>query len=503
MNVKKLLERSSAFYANLEAVRDGKRIVTFSQAWERGICLANGLLSMGLKPQDRVGVLEDNCLESIDAYIGLVVDNLIRVPLYAGSDSGIHHHMLDHTNCRALIVSPDRLKEVSGIKEKLKKLEFIIVRDEKYEAWLYKQSREDPEININPDNFFIIRHSGGSTDLPKGIGITHRSWINNMRDWFFPLPSIISGDSFLHVCPMSHASGYMFLPVWAAGGCNILLQSFDPEECLEIIRKHKVNYVFIAPSDLNKLINYCLSQKNNNYPYLKALMSGGAYIPGKVIQGIKDVFGDVFYQSYGQTEVGIVAIGNPSQWQMKSIKESNPIMACGKLLHFVDIKIADDGKLQDVGQPGEIVVQTDGMMKNYWGKEKENNDGWIYTGDMGKLDKNGFLYILGRKEDVIIYDGCKIFPLDLENYISELSDVIEVAVIGVPDNKSCREIIVQCVVNKNSQIKNEDISAICNHRININNIHINIKITNKNLPRNSIGKVIRKKLQEEYINGIK
>ncbi|HEX3046604.1 MAG TPA: class I adenylate-forming enzyme family protein [Bacillota bacterium] len=498
MDVRTLLGRSAHFYAQREAIIDGTRRISFLEAWDRGIRFANGLLALGLKPQDRVGVLEDNCLETADAYLGLAIANLVRVPLYAGSSFEVHFHMLEHTNCSALVANPNRLEEVAGIQESIGGLEHLVVRDEGYEKWLLAQSNEIPEICIHPDDWFIIRHSGGTSGLPKGIGITHRRWIISMRDWFFPLPPVIPGDTFLHVSPMSHASGYMFLPVWAAGGRNIMHSSFEPATCMQTMEQEKVNYLFVAPSDLNKLTRSGSSKTPADWPYLKALMSGGAPISSKVIQSIRNVFGDVLYQSYGQTEVGIVSIGSPSQWKMKSPTGSNPVLACGIPLHFVDLKIMDGSKSQPLGEAGEIVVRTDGMMDDYWGHEKKTDlepEKWIHTGDMGKLDPNGFLYILGRKEDLIISGGTKIYPLQLENLICAHPDILEAAVVGAPHPEFGEVAVAYCVVNEHSALTGQEIQSLCREQINFGQAPFYVKITTESLPKNNIGKVIRRSLQ--------
>jgi acyl-CoA synthetase (AMP-forming)/AMP-acid ligase II len=499
MDVRKLLARGARFFAGREAVIDGRRRISFAEAWDRGIRFANGLLSMGLKPQDRVGVLEDNCLESADAYIGLAIANLVRVPLYAGSSCEVHAQMLGRTSCRALVTSPNHLEEVAGLREKLSPLEHVIIRNENYEKWLFAQSDQIPAIHIDPDDLLIIRHSGGTSGLPKGIGITHRRWIVSMRDWFFPLPPVIPGDTFLHVSPMSHASGYMFLPVWAAGGRNIMLASFEPAQCLAVMAQERVNYLFVPPSELNRLVRFASSKTPDDWPCLKALMSGGAPISGKVIRGVRDIFGEVLYQSYGQTEVGIVSIGSPWQWKMDDPAGSNPVLACGTPLPFVDIKIMDEGKPQAPGGAGEIVVRTDGMMANYWGQETNdadlNQEQWIHTGDMGKLDQNGFLYILGRKEDVIISGGHKIYPLELENIISSHPEILEAAVVGVPHPELGEAALAYCVVKENASLREQEIQSICRQKIASPHVPVYVKITTESLPKNKIGKVIRSSLQ--------
>ena len=193
MEVRTLMARAAAHYANLEAVVHGERRLTFAQAWERSIRLGNGLRAMGLEPGDRVGVLEDNSVEAADLFGGAAVANLVRVPLYPRNGRDAHQHMLGHTNCRAVVVSENYLHELEGLQSELPDLQHVVVRDAGYEDWLAAQSAEDPGIAIDPDEYFIIRHTGGTTGKSKGVAYTHKAWLAAGRDWFYAFPPVEPG----------------------------------------------------------------------------------------------------------------------------------------------------------------------------------------------------------------------------------------------------------------------------------------------------------------------
>jgi acyl-CoA synthetase (AMP-forming)/AMP-acid ligase II len=137
--------------------------LTFAEAWERGVRLANGLLGLGLNPQDRVGVLEDNTLESADFFLGAAIANLVRVPLYPRNARESHVHMLAHTGCRAVVVAEKYAAEIETIRDEPPDLEHVLVRDSEYESWLARQSAVDPDPAIDAEDYFIIRHTGGRT----------------------------------------------------------------------------------------------------------------------------------------------------------------------------------------------------------------------------------------------------------------------------------------------------------------------------------------------------
>ena len=208
MDVRTLMRRAAQHYSEREAIVHNDVRLTFAHAWERGIRLANGLLAMGLQPGDRVGVLEDNCVEAADLFQAAAIANLVRVPLYPRNGRPAHSHMLGHTNCRVLLVSANHAHEVAGLQDELPDLTQLFVRDGGYEDWLAAQSTEDPNVPIASTDYFIIRHTGGTTGLSKGVAYTHKAWLDAGRDWFYTFPPAEPGDKCLHLGPISHGSGY-------------------------------------------------------------------------------------------------------------------------------------------------------------------------------------------------------------------------------------------------------------------------------------------------------
>jgi acyl-CoA synthetase (AMP-forming)/AMP-acid ligase II len=228
MDVRSQMRSAARCNARREAVAAGDRRLAFAEAWERGVRLVNGLRALGLKPQDRVGVLEDNTLESADIFLGAAIANLVRVPLYPRNARDSHVHMLAHTGCRAVVVAEKYAAEIAAIRHELPDLEHVPVRDPGYEGWLAQQIAVDPDPAIDAEDFFIIRHTGGTTGKSKGVAYTHRAWLAAGRDWFYLYPPAEPGGSCLHLAPISHGSGYLFTPIWLGGGRNVMAEKFDP-----------------------------------------------------------------------------------------------------------------------------------------------------------------------------------------------------------------------------------------------------------------------------------
>ena len=247
MDVRGLMRQAARFNAHRLAVVHGDRRLTYAEAWERALRLANGLLARGLAPGDRVGVLEDNSIGAQDFFAGAAVAGLVRVPLYARNSPEAHLHMLEHTGCRAVVVSEGYESDLEVARAHLGDAVEVIVRDDGYESWLADQSSEDPDVPIEPDDWYVIRHTGGTTGRAKGVAYSHRSWLAAGRDWFYNFPPMGAGDPCLHVGPISHGSGYLYTPTWLSGGVNILLDKFDVEEALQVMERERVGYMFAVP----------------------------------------------------------------------------------------------------------------------------------------------------------------------------------------------------------------------------------------------------------------
>ena len=233
------------------------------------------------------------------------------------------------TRCRAraLIVSENHAEEVAGLADELPDLEHVIVRDAGYDGWLGAQTDEDPRVPISPDDYFIIRHTGGTTGLSKGVAYTHKAWLAAGRDWFYAFPPVEPGDKCLHLGPISHGSGYQYLPIWLSGGCNVMMDHFDTQETLDIIEREGIAYGFMVPTMVNAIV-HDNTARGRNLSSVKCLLIGAAPIQDATALAAREVFGDVLWQGYGQTEVVPVSMMGPRQW-FAEVEGSSPLRACG------------------------------------------------------------------------------------------------------------------------------------------------------------------------------
>src|ERR1039458_2684280 len=237
--------------------------------------------------------------------------------------------------------------------------------------------------------------------------------MNATRDWFYQLPPVDLGDRCLHVGPISHGSGYLFLPVWLGGGCNILYPRFDAQTVLEALSAEPVSYFFAVPTMVADLTRMAGGQRLD-LPALKAVMVSGAPISERTALAGHEVFGDTMYQMYGQTEAVPVTFMGPRTWFFP-VPGATPPPPARDGMPLAALQIRDEN--------GEELTA------------RRLRDGWVLTGDIGRLDENGFLYVVDRVDDLIVSGGFNIWPAELEQIMGLMPPAREGAVFGVPDEK--------------------------------------------------------------------
>jgi acyl-CoA synthetase (AMP-forming)/AMP-acid ligase II len=501
VDVTTLMRQAARFNSSRVALVTEERVLTFAQAWTRGVRLANALRALGVREGDRVAALEDNNLGCADTVLACAIAGAVRVPLYPRNSAQAHRFMIDGTRCRVAVTDAVYAESLEGAATESGDLEHVIVRDAGYEAWLAQQDDGDPDVPIDGEAWYIIRHSGGTTGRPKGVGYTQHDWLLNCRNWAYCLERIGPDSVVGHAGPISHASGYLFVPAWLAGATNLLFGAFDAGKVLMMMREHRVSHMFASPSLLAALAR-APEAARERWVALRSLMIGGAPITDATALMARGVFGDTLFQVYGQTEaVPLTAMG-PEAW-FGQIDGSQPLRAAGRVLPFAEVEIRDGaGHALPIGEEGEIVARVEGQMRGYWGDEELSAtrliDGWVHTQDIGRLDQNGFLYVLDRADDMIVSGGFNIWPAELESVIGDQPGVIEAAVFGIPDDRWGETPMAVVCVAEDAAITAEEIIAACSERLGSYKKPGRVEITTQPLPKSVVGKLLRKELREPH-----
>ncbi|WP_067716265.1 class I adenylate-forming enzyme family protein [Nocardia yamanashiensis] len=503
MDVTGLMRQAAALNADHTAIITEGGALTFAQAWTRGVRVANALRALGIEPGDRVATLEDNNLGCVDSVLGCAIAGAVRVPLYARNSPEAHAHMVSHTESKVLLVDAEFAESVAALPAQLDCLRHLVVRDGGYEQWLAGQDDTDPLIPIDPGAWYIIRHSGGTTGKPKGVAYTHHDWVLNCRNWAYAIERLHRGSVVGHAGPISHASGYLFLPGWLAGAANLVFGAFEPVKVLTMMAEHRVSHMFASPSLLAALAR--MPQADRAWPDLRAIMVGGAPITDATALLGRKVFGDTLFQGFGQTEAVPISGMGPEEW-FGAVEGSTPMRSAGRVVPYAQVEIRDeDGKALPIGEVGEIVAKVEGQMRGYWRDEELTRtrliDGWVHTKDIGRLDHNGFLYVLDRVEDMIVSGGFNIWPAELETVIEDHPAVLEAAVFGIPDERWGESPMAVVTVADPAAVTADEIIALCRDRLGSYKKPGRVEITTAPLPKSIVGKLLRKQLREPHWAG--
>lgn len=333
-------------------------------------------------------------------------------------------------------------KYVGKIKGTYRLLNLLSIQEQKfdYDSSLFlgdpTEENDFEGFKVYPEQIAQLQYTGGTTGQPKGATLTHKNLVVNILQCREHLGDFLKdGEVILGALPFFHIYGLtvcLNATLLSINGTLILVPSFHPKEVLHLIEKNKIT-VFPGVNRMYQALVECQEIEKYNLSSLKLCISGAGPIDPQICQKFDELTGCKIVEGFGLSETSpVVSVALPEEKSRNSI---------GRPLPETKIKIVDEnGQEMPIGQEGEIVIYGPQVMKGYWQKPKETEEilknGWLKTGDIGKMDKDGFLYFLDREKDMITVHGENVYPSKIERVILEHPDVNEVAVIGIPDPKS-------------------------------------------------------------------
>jgi len=472
-------------------------------------CIASYLIHSGLKKGDRVSIILENSMLCVQLYFGCLYAGIVVVPINPSLNNHEINHIIKHSLSKAIIVNPDTYKKIHVQKIDQKKI-LNFDKSENSQSHL-KCNEENLEIkndfkpydNVTEDDDMCIVYSAGTTGEPKAVVHRIKELVMNAYE-FGRLFGIDDKNIFYNMLALTYLGGYynlLILP-YVLGSSVILTQAFDPKLSLnfwEPVIKNNVNTLWLVPSIMSILLEMDRSIDGKNYckEKIKLALVGTAPLPIQLKKDFEKEYGVQIFENYGLSETFFISTNN-----QKSFKDGS----VGKVLPNVEIKINDkNNSLLSVEQEGEILVKTPYLMKEYHGMTEEStqkfsNDIWFETGDLGKIDQNGFLYITGRKKDLIIRGGINISPISIENVIHTHENILECAVVGVPHKIQGEEIIAVVRVDKTknfAKIKDEVIE-ICKNKLSSIELPSKIIMLSE-FPHATYGKIQKNKIKSWLI----
>ena len=431
-------------------------------------------------------------MEASDFFAGTACANLVRVPLFPRDSRQSWVHMLGHTQCRALVTSEKFAEALGPIQDELDDLEHVIVRGHDYEDWLTGQSDIDPDPPVDPDDYYVIRHTGGTTGRAKGVMLSHQNL------WFCGgssnEASYVPGFTTAIVpLPLSHAFGLITTIVGLhtpEPASAVLMRWFDPTAWLQLVQDQRVQRGAVVPSMVQILLGAPLEEYDLSS--LRYLNCGAAPLSVEVANEFeRRVPGVELCEGYGSTEAGaVVAVNRLGARKLGSV--GPPIPGC-------EVRVVDEeDQALPVGGVGEICVRSPGVMLGYWKSPELSNEtlkgGWLHTGDMGKVDDDGFVFIVDRKKDLIIRGGFNVFPRDVEDVLLEHPAVALAGVVGKPDERHGEEVVAFVQLRPGQEATDEELIAFAKDRLGAYKYPREVSILPM-VPLTPVGKVDRKSLR--------
>jgi acyl-CoA synthetase (AMP-forming)/AMP-acid ligase II len=512
MNLGMLLTKTARIFPDKPAFIHGDRQLSYAQFDARVNRLANALQRLGLKQGENVAILQYNYPQTYESLFACFKSGLGAVPINFRLHPKEFAFIIDHSESRAVILSAEFNHSIMAVQDRISNARHLITLEGAdgdlldYESVLAGAADRFAEVDVSADDLAWLFYTSGTTGMPKGAMLTHRNLLAMVMNFYADIaPGFTPHDVILHAAPLSHGSGLYGLPNIGKGATNVILasKSFDPELVFETIERYRVTNMFTAPTMIKMLIEHP-AVDHYDLSSLRSLNYGGAPMLVEDLKKAIEKFGSCLVQLFGQGE-SPMTISYLPHWAHRataSPEEVKRLASAGFARTDVEIKIFDgeDNELPP-GHIGEIATRSDLVMKGYWKNPEATADtiknGWLYTGDVGYLDDNGYLFIMDRSKDMIISGGENIYPREIEEVLIRHPAVREVSVIGVPDLKWGEAIKAVVSLNPGITATEKDLIEFCRGNIAGYKKPRSVDFVD-DLPKSNYGKILKRKLRDQY-----
>ena len=512
MNIGKLLTKSARGLPDHPATVQGSNHQTYGKFNARANQLANALHRLGVDTGDNVAVLMYNCPQMLESMFACFKAGFGVVPINFRLHPNEFAFIIDHSESKAVLVSPEFTESVADIRDRIPRATHLIsISDAEgefldCEEMLSAESDRFDDVDVSCDDVAWLFYTSGTTGTPKGAMLTHRNLLAMTSSFYADImPGCSPDDVILHAAPLSHGSGLYALPNIAKAALNVIPEekSFAAESVLELIEEHRVTNLFAAPTMIKLLLDSSHLEKYD-HGSLKALVYGGAPMLIEDTKEALEKLGPCLVQLYGQGEAPMTISYLPHHDHVLDGTDEQiaHLGSAGIPRTEVEVKIvdADDNELAP-GEMGEIATRSDMVMKGYWRNPEATaetlRDGWLHTGDVGYLDERGYLFLMDRSKDMIISGGENIYPREIEEVLIQHPAVREVAVVGAPDPKWGEAVTAVVSIVSGESVTEEELIDFCKHHIASYKKPKSVDFVEE-LPKNNYGKILKRELRKTY-----
>lgn len=504
MNLGLIAKRNAEIFPEKAALISGDKSITFAELNERANRLANSLDGLGIRSGDRVALLLGNRFEFMECYFAISKIGAIAVPLNTRLAAQELAYIINDAGAGALVTDDVYLqlfREMAADLTTVKK--FIGVgfwSDDQldYEELIKSGSPAEPNFNVKEDDSAFLFYTSGTTGRPKGCILSHKNIIMDNYNIISEM-NLSRDDIYLNALPMFHLAndGPMFATM-QLGCTNVIIERPQPELMLKTIAEQKVTYIACAPTVVNMLVS-TPGIEEFDLRSLRVLQYGGGPLMPQTYASLRKIMpGCSIYGSYGQTEASdIVSVLLPD-------KHEGRLNSCGRPVFGLKVKIVDENDNEmSVGEAGEIAVSGPTVMQGYWrmaeATSKAVQNGWLHTHDVGRLDEEGYLYVVDRLSDMIKTGGENVYPKEVENVLNTHPGVFESVVFGVPDAKWGETVKAAIVIKNGAVVPENELIEFCRGKVAGYKKPTSILLVDS-IPRNFSGKVLRNVLRETFLS---
>lgn len=500
------LPRNAQLFPDKPAIVEaGGRALSYRQLNERVNRLANALLARGLGTGKRLAILGRSSAAYLETYFAAGRIGLWQVPLNFHLKPADIGRRLLHSGANALLSDREFVPVLAGLDPAARRAlgDRVWLMDGEngaypaFESLVAEGGPDAPDVPVDPENVLYIGYTSGTTGPAKGALITHRAivvgYLYKAQAYGLTERDVaLNPGPFWHSAPRDYAS----LPCYL-GGTTVVTRGFEPQEYLRLVERHRVTYSFLVPTML-QMLTAAEDNRSRDVSSLRLILSGGSPLPTAVREKVVARFGPVLHEFYGATETRMIT--SISSGELAERRRS-----VGRAMRDVEVRVLDDaGREKRTGEVGEIFVRGPGLYSGYHEDEestrKAHRGEWFSLGDVGRMDADGYLYLVDRKQDLIISGGENVYPNDVEELLLAQPGVREAAVIGTPDDTWGERVTAVVVLEPGARVTEADLIEACAARLPAYMKPRQV-VFKDSLPRNPVGKVLRRVLREPYWEG--
>ncbi len=506
-----LLARNARNFPNDIGLIFGDKRITWKELDNRAKAFANSLFDLGLQRGDRVAIYAKNSNQWVEALFGLAQVGLVSVTVNYRLTANEVAFIIENSGAKAIICDESTEENSIEVKEKVQCLEQVInsklfenLVSGQWSAVSGQTKTKDQKPKTEAQDAAMLLYTSGTTGFPKGAIYSHYSLLVGMLVHVHAIASRQTHRVMLP-SPLYSAAGIAGIYCAVYVGSQISLINYDVETACQTIERDKITFTNLVPTTIQMLLASDVSKKYD-LSSLEVLLYGGSPIPEPVLREAMQRFPKCgFRQTFATTETGCAGtILEPTEHRLalENVEKKHLLQSCGRPQTNVDVQIVDeDWNFLPTDEVGEIAIRTEANMVGYWNNSdataKTLRDGWLRTGDMARTDADGYLYLVDRKNDMIVSGALNVYPSEVERILQEHESIFEVAVIGVPSEKWGEEVKAIVVLKEGFEASESEIIQFCEGKLAGFKKPKSVEFIDK-LPRNLTGKILKKDLRERF-----